>query len=281
MSLKVFLGREQRLAAGVGRGRLSLYAQMLDAGYSAPGLETFRDTKQYGGLFDMPISQRLQLDAKADYRVEEMGLETTAAEADLAYQLTERWRLSAGVRHDRREDDSPLVPLTQQEGNRTDVIAQLDYDSRGRWSAYGFGQETVAKSGNREANQRYGVGGAYLVTDRLAIEGEVSHGDLGPALKLGTRFQETEQTHRYLSYAIENERGIDGLHARRGDLVSGARTRLSDSSSVYLEDRYQHSDAQNGLTRAMGMTLALSERWSLVSRRISQSLRGLMSPTAP
>ena len=251
--------------AGIGRGRLSLYAQMLDAGYSAPGLETLRETTQYGGLFDMPITERLQLDAKADYRLEELGLETTAAEVDLAYQLTERWRLSTGVRHDRREDDSPLVPLTQEQGNRTDAVAQLDYDSRGRWSAYGFGQGTVAKSGNRESNQRYGIGGAYRLTDRLAIEGEVSHGDLGPAVTLGTSFQETEETHRYLSYAIENERGIDGLHARRGNLVSGARTRLSDSSSVYVEDRYEHSDTQNGLTRAMGMSLALSERWSLAA----------------
>ncbi|MFP6624488.1 MAG: flagellar motor protein MotB, partial [Myxococcota bacterium] len=154
---------------------------------------------------------------------------------------------------------------TQELGNRTDAIAQLGYDSHGRWSAYGFGQGTLAKSGNRDDNNRYGLGGAYRVTDRLAIDGEVSHGDLGAALKLGTSFQESEQTHRYLSYALENERGIDGLHSRRGNLISGARTRLSDSSSVYLEDRYQHSDAQSGLSRAMGMTLALSERWSLAA----------------
>ncbi|MFP6630741.1 MAG: OmpA family protein, partial [Myxococcota bacterium] len=259
------IGFADLLPAGMGRGRLSAYVQMLEAGYSAPGLTAVSDTQQYGGLLDMPITGRLQLDAKADHRVEDRGLETTAAEVDLAFQLTEGWRVSTGVRHERRDDDLPLVPLTQEQGNRTDAIAQLDYDSRGRWSAYGFGQGTLAKSGNRDDNNRYGLGGAYRVTDRLAIDGEVSHGDLGPALKLGTSFQESEQTHRYLSYALENERGIDGLHSRRGNLISGARTRLSDSSSVYLEDRYQHSDAQSGLSRAMGMTLALSERLSFAA----------------
>jgi uncharacterized repeat protein (TIGR01451 family) len=247
------------------RGRLSLYTQMLDAGYSAPGLQTTNDVAQYGGLFDMPISERLKLDAKADYRDEKRGLTTTAAEADLAYALTERWTASTGVRYEDRDDDSPVVPPTQEQGDRTDVVAQLGYDARGRWSAYGFGQGTVMKSGSQDANHRYGLGGAYRLSNRLVADGEVSHGKSGPALKLGTSFQETEETRRYLSYVLDNERGIDGLHERRGNLVSGMRSRLSDSSSVYLEDRYAHSDSQYGLSRAMGMTLGLTDRWSVAA----------------
>jgi hypothetical protein len=245
------------------RGRLALYGQMLDEGYSAPGLPTLSDTTQYGGQLSAPLYEGLELDVKADHRDQKLGLTTTAAEADLAYQVTRGWRVSTGVRFDRRDDGSPVVPFTQEEGDRTDGIVQLDYDSAGRWSAYSFGQGTIQKSGGRDDNHRYGLGGAYRVSDRLALEGEVSHGESGPALKLGTSFQESEQTHRYLTYALENERGVDGLHRRRGSLVSGARTRLSDSGSVYVEDRYQHADSQNGLSRAMGLDLALSERWSL------------------
>jgi uncharacterized repeat protein (TIGR01451 family) len=245
------------------RGRLALYGQMLDAGYSAPGLATRSDTKQYGGQLSVPLYTGLELDAKADHRDEALGLTTTAAEADLAYEVTRGWRVRTGVRFDQRNDDSPVVPLTQEEGNRTDGIVQLDYDSGGRWSTYGFGQGTIAKSGDRDDNHRYGLGGSYRVSDRLALDAEVSHGESGPALKLGSSFQESESTHRYLSYALENERGVDGLHRRRGNFISGARTRLSDSGSVYVEDRYQHSDSQNGLSRAMGLDLALTERWTL------------------
>ena len=71
---------------------------------------------------------------------------------------------------------------------------EVGYDSRGRWSAYGFGQATVQKSGDREDNERYGLGGAFRIGNRLVIDGEVSHGGTGPALKLGTSFQETEET---------------------------------------------------------------------------------------
>jgi hypothetical protein len=53
------------------------------------------------------------------------------------------------------------------------------------------------------------------------------------------------------------------LHERRGSLISGATSRLSDSTSVYMEDRYQHGDSATGLARAMGINLAPTDRWSL------------------
>jgi uncharacterized repeat protein (TIGR01451 family)/fimbrial isopeptide formation D2 family protein len=244
-------------------GRLSVYAQTLEAGYSAPGQTTLTDTDQFGGTFDLPLTTRLHLIAKADQVVEDDGLEIAAQEVDLTYQLTEHWSLGAGVRNDQREDDSPIVPITQDEGDRTDAVVQLGFDAGSQWSAYTFGQGTLRKTEDRDANHRGGIGGAYRITDRLAVDGEVSHGNLGPAVRLGTSFQRSENTQRYLSYALENERGYDGLHRRQGNLVSGVKTRMSDSSSVYLEDRYQHGDSATGLARAMGITLAPTDRWTL------------------
>jgi flagellar motor protein MotB len=246
-----------------GRGHLSLYALSRDAGYSAPGLTTLTDTLQFGGTFDMPVTERIHLVAKADRRAQKDGLETTAGEVDIGYQLTDRWGLSTGIRHDLREDDSPVVPVTQEEGQRTDAVAQVAYDSKARWRGYGFAQTTLWTKGDREDNRRVGVGGAYRVNDRLLLDGEVSYGDIGPAVKLGTSYQQSDRTHHYLSYSLGDERADSGLHARRGNLIYGSRARLSDSSSVYLENRYQHTDSINGLTRAMGMSLAPTDRWNL------------------
>jgi flagellar motor protein MotB len=245
------------------RGRLSLYGQRLDAGYSAAGLTTLTDTEQYGGALGVPVTQRLALTAKADRRVEEDGLETSAQEVDVGYQLTEHWKLGSGVRYELREDDSPVVPVTQEEGARTDAVVHVGYDPRTRWRSYGFAQTTLAKSGDREDNRRVGLGGAYRVSESLLFDGEVSYGDFGPAGKLGTSYQQSERTHMYLSYAVGDEQSPSGLHARRGNLITGAKSRLSDSSSVYLENRYQHTDTTNGLTRAMGVSLAPNDRWSL------------------
>ncbi len=245
------------------RGRLNLYAQLLDAGYTAPGLVTLTDTEQFGGMLEMPVADLLRIRAKADRRSEDAGLETTTAEVDVEVPLSEQWSLSAGVRYDDREDNSPVVPETQEEGVRTDVVAQVEYDPQSTWRAYAFGQATVAATGDREDNERGGVGGELMVTKRLSVEGEVSHGSLGPAALVGSTFQKSERTAMYVNYALEDERAANGVHARKGNLIGGVKSRVSDSASVFVESRYEHSKAETGLTRAFGMDLAPTDRWSL------------------
>ncbi len=247
------------------RARLSLYAQNLDAGYSAPGNTALRGTQQFGGVLRLPLTDRLHLGAKADSRTQTEGLETRAAEVDVGYRLTDRWSLSAGVRNEFREDDSPVVSLIQEEGERTDAGMQLAFDSQARWRTYGFAQTTLSKTETREDNGRVGVGGAYRVSDRLSFNAEASHGNLGPAAKLGTSYQPTDRTTLYLNYGLENERSDTGIYGRRGNLIAGARTRLSDSASVYLEDRYQRADSLSGLTHATGINLTPTDRWNLGS----------------
>ena len=257
------------LSAGLGdffagrKGRVTFYMQNLDAGYSAPGQATIKDTEYYGGTFRMPVTSRLSLAAKGDQRVEDQGLETRAIEVDVGYQLTDEWSVSTGVRNDLREDRSPVVPPTQEQGERTDAVVQVTFDPGASWRAYGFVQETVAASGGREDNGRIGAGGSYRLTKRFRIDAEVSDGDLGPGGRVGTNFLVSERTSLYLNYSLENERTDNGRRVRRGNLVSGVKRRLSDSSSVYLEERYQHGGSLTGLTHATGIHLVARERWNL------------------
>jgi hypothetical protein len=66
-----------------------------------------------------------------------------------------------------------------------------------------------------------------------------------------------------MNYSLENERTDNGLQARRGNLISGMKRRLSDTSSVYAEERYQNSESLTGLTHATGVNLVPRERWNL------------------
>src|SRR5438876_3563147 len=248
----VFKGRD---------GFFTFYKQNLGAGYSAPGQATLKDTEQYGGTLRIPMTNRLSLAAKGDQRIEVQGLETRAIELDMAYKLAERWKVSTGVRNDLRTDRSPVVPLTQEHGRRTDAVAQVMFDPGAAWRAYGFVQDTVAASGGREGNGRVGAGGSYRLTKRFRIDGEASDGDLGPGGKIGTSVLYSDLTNLYLNYALENERTDNGVQVRQGNLISGVKRRLSDSSSVYLEERYQNG-GQTGLTRATGINLVAKERWN-------------------
>jgi hypothetical protein len=242
-------------------GLFSFYKQNLGAGYSAPGQATLKDTEQYGGAFRMPVTNRLSLTGKGDQRIEVQGLETRAVELDVAYKLTESWGVSTGVRNDLRSDHSPVVPLTQEQGQRTDAVAQLMFNPGASWRAYGFVQNTLAASEGRESNGRVGAGASYRLTKRFKIDGEASDGDLGPGGKIGTSFLYSDLTNLYLNYALENERTDNGMQVRQGNLISGVKRRLSDSSSVYLEERYQNG-GQTGLTRTTGVNLVPKEHWN-------------------
>jgi len=247
-------------------GRFTFYTQNIDAGYSAPGQATIKDTQQYGGTFRMPVTSRLSLVGKGDQKIEYQGLETRAIELDLSYKLAKRWSLSAGVRNDLRKDNSPVVVLTQEQGERTDAVAQVKFEPSDTWNVYGFVQDTVAATGGREENSRIGAGASYHLTKRFRIDGEASDGDLGPGGKVGTSYLYSERTSLYLNYSLENERTDNGQiisGGSQGTLVSGAKTRLSDSSSVYVEERYQNGTALTGLTHATGVNLVAKERWNL------------------
>jgi len=245
-------------------GRLTFYTQNLDAGYSAPGQATISDTQQYGGTFRMPVTSRLSLAAKGDQKIQDQGLENRAMELDLGYKLTDRWSLSTGVRDDLRKDRSLIVPLTQEQGERTDAVAQVKFAPGDSWSTYAFVQDTVVASGGREDNGRIGAGGSYRVTKRFRIDGEASDGQLGPGGKVGTSFLYSERTNLYLNYSLENERTDNGqlLRGSQGNLISGAKTRLSDSSSVYVEERYQNGASFAGLTHATGINLTPKDGWN-------------------
>jgi flagellar motor protein MotB len=251
---------------GFGNARLTLYVQDAEAGYSAPGLATFRDTTNVGGTLKVPVLDRLSLNAKADNRMQDQGLETGAQELNLSYRMSQSWEVSAGYRRDERTDRSPLVPLTQEQGERADAVVQVGYDSKADWSTYVFVQDTVSTTGDRPENGRVGAGGSYRFSERLRVNAEVSNGDLGEGGKLGTNYLYSERTSMYLNYTLENERTDNGLRPVRGNqgnLVAGIRSRLSDSTSVYQEERYQHTDTSTGLMHATGITLAPTERLNI------------------
>jgi len=246
--------------------RMTLYMQEVDAGYSAPGLTALTDTRNYGGTFSLPLADRFIFGAKVDNRIQLQGIETRAQEYSVGYKIAERWDVSVGYREDERIDRSIIVPLTQDEGERADAVVQVGYDSKSAWNVYGFVQDTLSVTGTRQENARAGMGGTMQFSEKLQIDAEVSSGDLGAGGRLGTNYKYSDHTSMYLNYTLENERADNGLNTTRGsqgNLIAGVKSRLSDSASVFLEERYQRSDTMMGLTHSTGISLSPGNSWSL------------------
>jgi flagellar motor protein MotB len=246
-------------------GRVTAYVQEAEAGYSAPGLTALTDTRTYGGTFNLPIADRFSIGAKLDTRIQEQGIETSAEEYNIGYQISDNWELRAGYRKDERVDNSIIVPLTQEQGERADAVLQLGYDSKSTWSMYAFSQDTLSTTGDRKENARAGFGGSYRISERLKVDAEVSDGDLGSGGRIGTNYLHSDRTSMYLNYTLDNERIDNGMRSTggsEGNLVTGVKSRIADSTSVFLEERYQHNNTMTGLTHATGISFAPSKKWN-------------------
>ena len=245
------------------KGKTTFYLQKREAGFSAPGQLTATDLSQVGARYNTAISDKVNLDIKLDSRDQDKALKTETADVSASYQATKNWRFSGGARSDSREDNSTTVAATQKQGDRIDLAAEIYYDPKQNWTAHGFAQGTAASTGNREDNHRVGAGGTYRPTDRLTLDGQLSGGSLGTGVKAGTDYLVSDRTNVYTSYTFENERSDNGISSNRGNWNTGIRSRFTDTTSIYGEERYTHGDVPTGLTHVLGIDYTPTERWNL------------------
>ncbi|THF60735.1 OmpA family protein [Pseudothauera rhizosphaerae] len=254
-------------------GEVAAYWQDRDAGYTGPGQIAVAGeaVTQYGARAEVDVSARDRVTVKADARDGDIQ-DRDNAEAGWRRQLDEEWAVTGGVRHDERRNTAPGLiasPTLAQEGRRTDVVARLDYQPRGEdgaaadWSAYGYVQGTVARSGERDDNNRAGLGGSVQVNDRLRLRAEASGGSGGPGGLLGGEYRISDRSNAYLNYVIETEDPEYAWRGRHGTWVSGADYRVSETTRVFGENRYTHGAGPQGLTHAFGVDLAPIDHWTV------------------
>ena len=252
-----------------GGGRVSAYAQSRDAGFSAPGQYASNATRQVGMQATVPFGEKAEhgeLRLKADRRDERDGYNASVLDAQYALALSPAWKLGLGMRYDDKTGDalitSPSLPTTQAvSGERADAVVQLEYTGSDTWSAYGFAQKTLRRTGTRLENDRLGLGGRYRVSDKLALRGELSTGDGGLAGKAGVDYQYDDRSNLYMTYVADTGRTDENLIGRGGSLVTGVRSRVGDGLTMFTEHR-QATGAQPGLTHAYGVQYAPDTRWT-------------------
>jgi len=237
-------------------GTGTLYVEKRDAGYSAPGRITANDIRQSGGSYTTPVGEDTELGVKVDTSDQTGGPASQTSEFNIAHHLNDQWTLSGAIRSDEQQDTG------NSDGRRDDVAVQAEYADEDDWSTYGYLQGTARRDAARRKNGRAGVGGRYQVNDRTHLSGELSGGDMGPGAKAGIDYAATDKTNLYLNYLLDSDRGDNGIATRRGQLVSGVRSRWNDHTSVYVEERYQHGDQPTGLTQAYGVDYAPDDHWS-------------------
>ena len=262
-------------------GNGTFYYESRDAGFSSPGRLSDLATDQIGGSYSAQLGEKTEVIIKADQTEEDQGRSRRSAEGVIAYDLSDAWQLSTGLRNDRQSYGRSYANRyigtyagysnvsEYDEGERNDLVLKALYHAEEDWSLYGFTQGTLSRTGTREANNRLGIGGEYRLNERTALSGELSGGNLGVGAMAGINYDASDRTNLYFNYQLDNDRSDDGFGSRSGlggdgrtgQVVTGARSRWTDSTSVYAEQRMQHGD-QAGLIQGYGLDFAPDDRWS-------------------
>lgn len=253
------------------KGRISSYWLKRDNGYSAPGQLTNEGVEQSGFEAVLPLSERLDISAKADFKEGSQSGHTRISEVSGDYKLSPENTVSLGVRHDDRETALAAggSAVLAETGARTDAIAKVTHAPRaadggdGRYTIYALAQQTLKRDSGRDDNDRYGAGGSFRLNDRVALKGELTGGDGGLGGLAGVDYTVNDRTSHYINYVVDTNRSDTGQRGRNSNLVSGTRSRYSDTVSVFSENRYRLAkEGTSGLIHAFGLDLTPDDAWT-------------------
>lgn len=252
-------------------GTINAYTLRRDDGYSAPGQLTDEQITQYGFYASVPLTDSLVFGSKFDHTSGDETGDYTSAEINGAYQINPEKNLTLGIRYDDRTSSlfGENSEILSDEGARTDAALRYLYaplneeGEKERYEVYGLLQATLHKSGDRDRNNRAGVGGRYDITDRLSFNGETTGGNQGIGALLGLEFAKSDRTSYYANYQIDNERTDIGERGKSSTITLGGKSRYSDSLSVFSEERHQTFDNDvSSLIHSFGLDLAASDEWT-------------------
>lgn len=252
-------------------GTLHAYTMHRQDGYSAPGQLTDEDITQHGITADIPVNDKFIVGSKFDFKSGSETGDITSGEISGSYQLNPERNITLAMRHDDRS--SPLSggnsATLSEYGGRTDLALKYAYvplneaGEKERYDVYGLLQGTISKSGDRDRNNRAGVGGNYDLTDRLSFNGETTGGNQGWGALLGLEYEQSDRTSYYANYLVDSDRTDIGYRGKNSSLTVGGKSRYTDSLSVFAEERYQTFDNDaSGLIHSFGLDLAASDEWT-------------------
>jgi outer membrane protein OmpA-like peptidoglycan-associated protein len=252
-------------------GKLDAYYLRRENGYSAPGQLTNEGVTQVGLNARMPINDRLDFEAKADIKEAQTTGSTKAAEMIGNYKVTPENTVSVAVRHDDRETSlaAGSSDILAETGSRTDAALKVlhapldELGAKKDYEVYGLAQATLARDANRDANNRFGAGGRYALNDRVTLTGEATDGNGGWGGKAGAEYRVSDRTSYYTNYQVDTERTDTGYRGRNTNMAVGGKSRYTDSTSVFAEQRQQTFDnGPSGLIHAFGLDYAPNDRWT-------------------
>ncbi len=264
-------------------GSVTAYRETKEAGFTTLSDDISADQTVWGLGVDAAISDRLGIIATYEDFESDDGSEREQGEIVLAYAINDMTLLEVGAQL--TDQDDPGDP--DDTGRRTDLGFRLTRDLGADQSIYLFGQGTVDREGTIRRNNRLGVGGRFNLSERTALEAEVSDGTNGLGARALLDYRPTDSSRFYAGYELDPNREIAGTTLNgdhQGTFILGAERKVNDNWSYFAENNYDLFGNRRSLTEAYGVTYTPSEVWeysaNLETGRVSDDNDGDVDRTA-
>ncbi|WP_132312725.1 TonB-dependent receptor [Martelella mediterranea] len=257
-------------------GLLKGYFEHKDAGFTSltDDLDA-PETKWGASISELAVTDYLDLSLSYDYYDRDSyfnkesnsvvaGRQKQQGDLTLKQQINADWALSYGLGYTLQRDPSETNAGDYgADGQRLDgglrLTRTLDDDIS---TIYAFGQATAYREGNIDRNDRLGVGTSYQLTERVAVNGEVSYGTSGIGGLAGISYRPNNDDRYYVNYVVDPNRSSDWSRSYDlygtdlGTVVVGAEKRVDDMWSVYAENNYDFYGDRLSTTRGYGIKFA-------------------------
>ena len=250
---------------GIGlEGRLGGHFERRSAGFA--DLDRYQAVGQdsYGAYGEITITPDLRVRLAHDHVHDDAGHHKSTTELAVTQRIDDAWSLEAGLAETQRVTGTDPG---DEDGRRLDAAARLTWSPNPDTAFYGFVQGTVDRSGTIDRNDRYGLGGAWRLTDRLSVDGEVSGGTTGTGARAGITYAPTADDRYYLAYELDPERTIAGTSLASagrdfGGLTLGVNKRYDETLSAHAERRFDMADHRRQLSSVYGLTWTPDTAWT-------------------
>ncbi len=250
------------------KGHFGAYVEQRQRGFQTLSENVSADQLIWGVDARIAASDTVSFGARYDDYSDRDGKSKRDGKADIAWQLDERWKVSAGLGY--MELRTPATIRRGYNGDRLDAGVRVEY----RWDedrmAYAFGQGTLAKDGDIRRNDRLGAGIEYRLSDRLKLGAELSYGTTGWGGLASIGYDPTADDHCYIGYRLDPDRiwsdtGSVLSGRDMGTVVAGAKRRLTDELSVFTESDLDLFGKKRTLGQTYGVSYQPTKAWSLTA----------------
>ena len=273
------------------QGFLMAWWKDRDAGFSSTArIDDGIETLDIGIEGEYQATRNLKLSTRVT-SLDKTGVsEFTTASVQGDYSLSDRLSISAELRHEDEDLEASAVTDTFNSSKATLGGLALNYQLNRETNLYTSGQLVLSESGDYRDNAGFTVGASRQVNSRLALKGEVFHGDRGDAFilggeyaltpnsnisinagfgdgaasQIGTNYVTASGLELYGSYAVDPDRTDSGTNL----FTFGTKRKFQNGLQIYSESQFGEGDDEQSIGRTYGLDYDLTEEW-----RISASLQ--------